>query len=71
MPSLSILLVMDILLLILTLISKYRLAAELLLILKNALPEIKAIRKVRQKRERAKAVFAMSLDCTLTTASPK
>jgi len=37
------------------------LSAELLLTVKNALPEIKAIRKARQKVERAKRLFRMTL----------
>jgi len=43
--------------------STERLAAELSLTEKNNEPEMKAIRKVRQKVRRAKAVFAMILDC--------
>ena len=39
------------------------LSAELSLTLKNAEPAMKAARKVRQKMERGKTVFAMSLDC--------
>jgi len=47
------------------------LSAELSPTLKNMVPEMRAIRKVRQKVERAKAVFGIILDCPLTTASPK